>query len=98
MGSGVGLRSNCDGFSRSWNSRRGFSQIERFMITDMDTHLGADILTKVDRARMAHGLEVRNPLLDRYFVEAAFQFACRPRPGKVLMKEMLSSRIQLHFL
>lgn len=96
MGSGVRLRSNCDGFSRSWNSRRGFSQIERFMITDMDTYLGADILTKVDRASMAHGLEVRNPLLDRNFVDAAFQFACRARPGKVLLKEMLARRMQRH--
>jgi asparagine synthase (glutamine-hydrolysing) len=86
-------RAKSDAFSAAWNRRRTFPDLERFMITDMETYLTSDILAKVDRASMAHGLEVRNPLLDQEFIAAAFQIASRARPGKLLLKEMLSKRV-----
>jgi asparagine synthase (glutamine-hydrolysing) len=89
----VRSRSKSDAFSSAWNRRRTFPPIERFMITDMETYLTGDILTKVDRASMALGLEVRNPLLDQNFVAAAFQLSCRARPGKIILKQMLARRV-----
>jgi asparagine synthase (glutamine-hydrolysing) len=39
---------------------------------DFQTYLPGSVLTKVDRASMAHGLEVRPPMLDNEFIDWAF--------------------------
>lgn len=70
---------------------------ERFSFLDMKTYLPGDILTKVDRASMAHGLEVRVPFLDHRMVEWAvrlpYSLKCRGKEAKYLLKKLLSSKI-----
>lgn len=60
---------------------------------DMKTYLPGDILTKVDRASMAHALEVRVPLLDHPFVEwtgsLPSALKLRGREGKYIFKKAL---------
>jgi asparagine synthase (glutamine-hydrolysing) len=60
---------------------------------DYKTYLPGDILTKVDRASMAHGLEVRTPFLDYEFVEWASSLPSdvklRGSEGKHVLKRAL---------
>jgi asparagine synthase (glutamine-hydrolysing) len=60
---------------------------------DFKTYLPGDILTKVDRASMAHSLEVRTPFLDYEFVEWVSSLPAGVKlkggEGKHLLKESL---------
>ena len=68
--------------------------LDRVQYADIKTYLPGDILTKVDRASMAHSLEVRVPMLDHLLVEWA---ACLParlrlrgREGKYVLKSAMA--------
>jgi asparagine synthase (glutamine-hydrolysing) len=60
---------------------------------DLKTYLPGDILTKVDRASMAHSLEVRVPLLDHKLVEwisaLPVEFKRHGTEGKYLLKKAM---------
>ena len=62
---------------------------------DLKTYLPGDILTKVDRASMAHALEVRVPLLDHELVEwisgLSPDLKLRGGEGKYLFKKALAA-------
>ncbi len=64
---------------------------------DMKTYLVGDILTKVDRASMAHSLEVRVPLLDHQLMEwvSGLQVSdkLRGQEGKYLLKKCLEPHL-----
>ncbi len=62
---------------------------------DIKTYLPGDILTKVDRASMAHALEVRVPLLDHQLVEwmagLSPDIKLKGRVGKYIFKKSLEA-------
>jgi asparagine synthase (glutamine-hydrolysing) len=64
---------------------------------DMKTYLVGDILTKVDRASMAHSLEVRVPLLDHKFIEwvsgIPSNLKLKGQEGKYILKKSLEPHL-----
>jgi asparagine synthase (glutamine-hydrolysing) len=64
---------------------------------DLKTYLVGDINTKVDRASMAHSLEVREPLMDHPLVEwlatLPMNLKIRGQEGKVLLKKAMEPRL-----
>lgn len=70
--------------------------VHRALWMDLSTSLPDDMLTKVDRMSMAHGLEVRIPLLDHYLVEFALSLPSKwlvsPRAieGKRILRDVTS--------
>ena len=71
----------------------GWDPLSRIQYVDIKTYLVDDILTKVDRASMAHSLEVRVPLLDHEFMERAAEipssYKLRGGEGKFIFKRSL---------
>jgi len=69
---------------------------------DLKTYLVGDINTKVDRASMAHSLEVREPLMDHPLVEwlASLPSSLKMRAGegKWLLKRSMDSRLPADLL
>ena len=93
-----GLRRELQGYRavevlRRHADRAPDDPLGRVQYLDLKTYLPGDILTKVDRASMAHALEVRVPILDHPFVEwvSGLPSAMKLRggEGKRLLKRAL---------
>ena len=76
--------------------------VDRAMAIDLQDYLPNDCLAKVDIASMAHGLEVRSPLLDHRVVELARQMPVtlkwrrrpgRPPQGKAILRDASADRL-----
>ncbi|MDX8408967.1 MAG: asparagine synthase (glutamine-hydrolyzing) [Mariprofundales bacterium] len=66
--------------------------VEKFPYADLRHYLPRDVLFKVDRMSMAHGLEVRVPLLDHHLLEWELALPVRMRfrhgRGKYLLRKV----------
>jgi asparagine synthase (glutamine-hydrolysing) len=93
------ISSSLDGFRPADLIRDAMDQagtddpLARAQFADIQTYLIGDILVKVDRASMAHSLEVRAPLLDHELVEWAAtvppDLKIRSTGGKYIFKKAL---------
>jgi asparagine synthase (glutamine-hydrolysing) len=67
--------------------------VEKAMFLDMKLYFPESILVKVDRASMAHSLEVRAPFLDKKLMEFVnslpINFKLRGTTGKYLLKKLM---------
>ena len=70
---------------------KGRDPITAFSLADLVTYLPCDLMTKVDIASMAHGLECRQPFLDYRVVELAARMPRRLKfrhgHGKLILRE-----------
>ena len=86
-----------DRYVRAFDAAPACDPLSRAQYADLTIWLPGDILTKVDRASMAVGLEAREPLLDHRLVEFAARLPARMRirggTGKWLMKRALRGRL-----
>jgi asparagine synthase (glutamine-hydrolysing) len=71
--------------------------LNQILALDFTTYMPGSVLTKVDRASMAHGLEVRPPLLDNQLVDWAFslpaRYKLRGSRGKYLLKRAARGKV-----
>ena len=72
---------------------QGLTRLQQAQWSDIATWLPNDLLTKLDRCLMAHGLEGRTPFLDAQVADFAFplpdRFKVRGRYGKWLLRKWL---------
>ena len=84
-------------FRRYW--REDLEPLKRMQWADLHTYLPGDLLTKVDRASMAHSLEVRPPLLDHKLVEWALGLDTgllrdvEGGQGKLIVRSLMKARV-----
>jgi asparagine synthase (glutamine-hydrolysing) len=80
-------------FEGSFGAGRG-STLSRLLQLNFETYLLDDLLVKMDRMSMAHGLEARSPFLDTAVVEFGASLPDRLRmrfgKGKILLRRAMS--------
>ncbi|ALO36464.1 asparagine synthetase B [Colwellia sp. MT41] len=84
-------------FKRLLKGKSFDDPLKEVQYLDYKTWITGDINTKVDRASMAHGLEVRVPFLDHQFIEWAFKVPSSANlykgEGKAALKKQLESHV-----
>jgi asparagine synthase (glutamine-hydrolysing) len=84
-------------FADGWARTRGWSPLRRLLAHDLDGWLPDELLLKADRMTMAHGVELRVPLLDHVLVEETWrlpdEYLLEGRVGKALLRRAARGRV-----
>jgi asparagine synthase (glutamine-hydrolyzing) len=93
----------CLPFWNSWRHARSGPGMCLPQAMDIETYLPDAVLTKVDRASMLHGLEVRPALLDRELLEACARLPESRKwnhgpAGKLVLQKILAERFPKAFV
>jgi asparagine synthase (glutamine-hydrolysing) len=75
--------------SMHWQPSRGWSPLRRMLYLDSRVWLPDDLLCKADKMTMAHGLELRVPLLDHLLVEHVWRLPDRMKLAGGVSKRIL---------
>jgi asparagine synthase (glutamine-hydrolysing) len=81
-------------YERRWSEGGNGGLLDRLLHLNLTTYLPDDLLVKVDRTSMAHGLEVRSPFLDAELVAFAFQLAPELKLRRLTLKRVLKEAMR----
>jgi asparagine synthase (glutamine-hydrolysing) len=77
------------GYRALWAESQGQGLLARLLDLNARTYLVDDLLVKVDRMSMAHGLEVRSPFLDHKLANYVFQLPGSLKVHRLRLKYLL---------
>jgi asparagine synthase (glutamine-hydrolysing) len=82
-----------DDYAGRWRRTEGARTLDRLLALNIETYLLDDLLVKMDRTSMAHGLEVRSPFLDTELVEFASRLAPSLKVRGLSLKRVLKRAV-----
>jgi asparagine synthase (glutamine-hydrolysing) len=80
-------------YERLWDASLGARPLDRLLALNIDTYLPDDLLVKMDRMSMAHGLEVRSPFLDTALLEFTARLAPSLKIRGLSLKRVLKRTV-----
>jgi asparagine synthase (glutamine-hydrolysing) len=82
-----------DGYCAAWRVSQQAHTLDRLLDLNLRTYLLDDLLVKVDRMSMAHGLEVRSPFLDDQLLDFAVRLEPQLKIRGLSLKRVLRSAV-----
>ncbi|HBF34325.1 TPA: asparagine synthetase B, partial [Candidatus Sumerlaeota bacterium] len=94
MRNALGHRDALDYVQREYRRAGLTCEIDRKLNTDVNTYLPGDLLVKMDRMTMAHGLEGRSPFLDHVLMEYAASLPGEVKYANGTLKNILKKALE----